>query len=251
MEVCEVTLNRQLILGLLLLPFSANGGVYRWVDENQQIHFGNVPPQQQSEYRADDIDDEPARKPATVEGPGLTKAASAPSTTTPSTPSNAPSIASKPSKQQKVEELERLIQHLRAESKQTPSGNNTTPEPTTSSQPAKANSQVIPGESTGVAASPPAHAEPPATTPVSTKPGLPRPVPKQAMPSPQGGSAETTSPQDGQEKKSAKDAEMCGVFRGFMQTYQQKVQDGCPGAHCPVYQRQLKKYQLKVKRYCE
>jgi hypothetical protein len=33
-------------------PVAAVAGVYRWVDENGQVHFGNIPPKQQKEYRS-------------------------------------------------------------------------------------------------------------------------------------------------------------------------------------------------------
>ena len=52
-------------------------------------------------------------------------------------------------------------------------------------------------------------------------------------------------------KKSEKDADKCGLFMGFVEEYKVKVKEGCPGAHCPVYKRQLKKYEAKEKRYCK
>jgi outer membrane biosynthesis protein TonB len=48
-----------------------------------------------------------------------------------------------------------------------------------------------------------------------------------------------------------KDADKCGVFTDFVTAYETKVKDGCPGSHCSVYKRNLKKYKLKKERYCQ
>ena len=52
------------------------------------------------------------------------------------------------------------------------------------------------------------------------------------------------------DSKDEKDADKCGVFTNFVIAYEVKVKDGCPGAHCSMYKRSLKKYKLKKERYC-
>lgn len=53
------------------------------------------------------------------------------------------------------------------------------------------------------------------------------------------------------DSKDEKDADKCGVFTGFVSAYEVKVKDACPGSHCAVYKRSLKKYKLKKERYCQ
>lgn len=59
-------MRQYIVIFLLFLPVFANAGIYRWVDENGQVHYGNVPPMQQKEYRpGDDVSkagQNPARK---------------------------------------------------------------------------------------------------------------------------------------------------------------------------------------------
>jgi len=44
-----------LIIGFCLFPWLAHGGVYQWVDKDGRVHFGNIPPQQQEEYKTGNI----------------------------------------------------------------------------------------------------------------------------------------------------------------------------------------------------
>ena len=44
------------IIGFCLLPLHAHGGVYQWVDDNGHVHFGNIPPHQQNEYKVGEIE---------------------------------------------------------------------------------------------------------------------------------------------------------------------------------------------------
>ena len=55
---------------------------------------------------------------------------------------------------------------------------------------------------------------------------------------------------DAKNVSTKKDEEKCGVFTGFVNSYEIKVAEECPGPHCSVYKRSLKKYKLKQKRYC-
>ena len=65
-------------------------------------------------------------------------------------------------------------------------------------------------------------------------------------------SSEASSKRDADTKSIAtqKDVDKCGVFTGFVDSYEIKVAEECPGAHCSVYKRSLKMYKLKQKRYC-
>jgi len=55
---------------------------------------------------------------------------------------------------------------------------------------------------------------------------------------------------DDENVSTQKNQEKCGVFTGFVNSYEIKVAEECPGPHCSVYKRSLKKYKLKQKHYC-
>ena len=55
---------------------------------------------------------------------------------------------------------------------------------------------------------------------------------------------------NGDNTGSVLDADKCGVFSGFVISYQMKVDDACPGAHCAVFKGGLRKYLRKQARYC-
>lgn len=42
---------------ILLFPVLSHGEVYRWIDDNGQVHFGNVPPRVQEPYKPGEITD--------------------------------------------------------------------------------------------------------------------------------------------------------------------------------------------------
>lgn len=50
--------------------------------------------------------------------------------------------------------------------------------------------------------------------------------------------------------KHVKDSDKCSLFSAFVEQYALKKNDGCTGAHCGVYKRQLKKFRMKKQRYC-
>lgn len=51
---------------LLVFPLLSHSEVYRWVDENGQVHFGSVPPKQQKPYKAGEIKNNDKKRKAVV-----------------------------------------------------------------------------------------------------------------------------------------------------------------------------------------
>lgn len=266
------------IVASLLLTFSAYGEVYQWVDEKGQVHFGNVPPGQQGPYKLGGYDQNspnstPGTKVPSKPDPGFstpqvpvqqtpmqtipTSVVESPEKTVDTTTSGVrpvagsatPVLHSRPKAVVSPQELEDLIKRLRTGAK--------IPKDNSANAPAKS------------AVHTPEVQKPKAQKPVIQKPN----VHKQEIlktQKPIDGVAKTTTQGKTKEKagvvvavegkaadissanlKDEKDAEKCGVFTGFVITYEAKVKDDCPGAHCAVYERSLKSYKIKKERYCQ
>jgi hypothetical protein len=239
---------RLLIVGLLLVPVLSQAGVYRWVDEKGQVHFGSVPPQPQSPYKVGDNEADTGKQ------QNHAKTRQAPSTNPPAkdekVANDKKDAKDKSPARQTGVELDRLIKRLRSESKKvTPHDKPLTKRkaisiPDAASKPSAKKSQAKPHKGTKDEQSLHHKQQQNLSPPVKTES-------KPAVSSATKPESKNTKQAGNEAKKQEKYAEMCGVFTDYVQSYQQKVGESCPGAHCAVYQRQLRKYQLKVNKYCK
>ena len=58
----SVVMKLAVLILFLIFPLLSHGEVYRWVDENGQVHFGSVPPKIQKPYKAGVTDDDQNNK---------------------------------------------------------------------------------------------------------------------------------------------------------------------------------------------
>lgn len=250
------------VIGFCLLPWLAHGGVYQWVDETGRIHFGNIPPQQQDEYKTGELKSQSApvvqKKATPAPEPsknGVIKTASPEDKRAPLSAKNptvdegakAKSVKNDPpTKFHDRKKLKTLIKDLREQveparaSKSTASKNQPAPAPK-DPQP----TVLKPVEAVKVE---PVVIDSP-DGPAGDKAPL-QSVEKKSAEQKSAEQAREQSPDDGSSALTEKDADKCGVFSDFVDSYEVKVSEGCPGAHCSVYKRSLKKYKLKKERYC-
>lgn len=227
------------IIGFCLLPWLVYGDVYQWVDKDGTVHFGSIPPQQQEKYNAGDIKYHSApvllkkdlskkelseQGGATQESPGVESANS----------KNKP--FPKNSKFRDRKELEMFVEHLQEKVKSYRVG--ASPE-IDKKLPASKNVKMI-------------RSEPDDKDKVTVKAGAEASLAadEKKVSSQEGSEASSKRDADTENIATQKDADKCGVFTGFVDSYEIKVAEECPGAHCSVYKRSLKRYKLKQKRYC-
>ena len=232
------------------MPWLVYGDVYQWVDKDGTVHFGSVPPQQQEKYNAGDIKYHPAPvllkkellKKELAEQGGLTQ--ELPRVESAQHPLKKPAEKTnsknkpfpKNSKFRDRKELEMFVEHLREKVKSYRVG--------TSSEidkklPASKNVKMI-------------RSEPDDKVKVTVKAGAGTDRAAEEKEDFSQENSESSSKRDADTENIAtqKDTDKCGVFTGFVDSYEIKVAEECPGAHCSVYKRSLKRYKLKQKRYC-
>ncbi len=221
-------MNKRLLIGFfvcsLLSPPLALGEVYQWVDEQGRVHFGNVPPKQQDVYRLGEINIMPLPRQVPEDS---SAASTLPSVSAKNNlvPQNSTATLSNNNASSNKQELEGLIQGLlkRAEV-----------------------ARLLKTESMAVKPK----SELPLTQPLESVTNTSR-MPAESTS--EVGKTIHRSETDSSNTKQAvveKDADKCGVFNGFVNSYQRKVAEECPGPHCNVYKRSLKKHLLRQNRYC-
>lgn len=285
---------------LSLFSLVTEGGVYQWADETGQVHFGSVPPHQQTEYSLGDELKRAADKKALLDAnksdakkQSDKKQSANQKKAQPEKPVKASVHLDKPATDKKIsaKELEKMIQKLRkhekgsqkvtapgdakvkgtlpsaehkpksvkdknAHTKNTATSNgvvdkkNKKTKKETKKETQKTKT-VGSAKAAGVAAK---KAKP---TAAKTKPSNSKKPPSSGLASKKSeGLASKPSlkpsskPSSQHKDMSEKDADKCGIFVNFVEQYKEKVREGCPGAFCDIYKRQLKKYQLKAKHYC-
>lgn len=251
------------IIGFVLLPWLAHGGVYQWVDDNGHVHFGSVPPQQQHEYKVGEIElrsaakapkkELPQEKTSTDDAvsqikPHPVKVQSEKNDGKPtseqkgeeaSVPKKQPAPKHLPTKFDDRQELKKIIERLR-EKVQIPRSLKKSPE--TERKPLLPKKTKISPLTGGKDVK--------AAAIKSSK--LKKETSNEENVSPTSNAEASSKEAIGAEQNLTQmDTEKCGVFTGFVLSYETKVAEECPGAHCSVYQRSLKKFKLKQKRYCE
>lgn len=242
------------IFGFYLLPSLVSGGVYQWVDESGRVHFGSIPPHQQSEYKTGEITHEAPAAPEKESRVQAEKKKSddEKSAATLGTLKEDPKTTKKEitPKFYDKHELKVLIDQLREKLKETNmlkarEAKSETVAPSSkildvseSDKKIEIETATDKGEAKNIKQS-----SEPEKVDVSNKSddktvNEPTEIP-------------VNKKQDAPAKgKSEKDEDKCGVFSGFVATYEQKIIDECPGSHCSVYKRSLKRYKVKQKRYC-
>ena len=223
------------------MPWLVYGDVYQWVDKDGTVHFGSIPPRQQEKYNAGEIKYHSApvllkkelskkelseQNGATQESPGVESAQH---------PLKKP-VATTNSKFRDRKELEIFVEHLREKVKSFRVG--ASPE-IDKKLPASKNVKMI-------------RSEPGDKVKVTVKAGAGDNLAanEKKVSSQEGSEALSKRDVDTENIATQKDADKCGVFTGFVDSYEIKVAEECPGAHCSVYKRSLKRYKLKQKRYC-
>jgi len=210
-----------LFLLLSFVPCLVLGGVYQWTDEDGQVHFENVPPRQQDEYSLGTIKKSVQKKPARVtEKPAQIKQPVIPAVVVEG------KMASAVDDKSNSKGLESLIIKLREDAGKVKSAEVNV----------KTNTQKMP----------------------ETKQGMKKRVMPAAAVTPNPSSDKKVAAQideqqsaDSTQVKAEKDADKCGFFIGFVEQYQTKKSEGCPGQFCDVYKRQLEKFLIKQDRYCQ
>ena len=274
-------MNKQILLvgyivASLLLPFLAYGEVYQWVDEKGQIHFGNVPPRQQGPYKLGGYKHGTPQSPPTVNVPSsvpaqppqpVSPAGSTPKSQTgsiikseevvdtsaamnsevKSKSKSKPGSESQPKAILKPKQLDVLIKRLRTAVEALPELPATPPAP-------RIHQQSVTHKSEASKSSKPVKkAAPPQDVPAKKKDKkkVEKKVEKNDKSDIVVTEVDQTAGKSTPDSKDEKDADKCGVFTDFVSAYEAKVKDACPGSHCAVYKRSLKKYKLKKQRYCQ
>ena len=249
---------RQIILILALLPFSVSGGIYQWIDDQGNVNFGSVPPKQQKEYKVGSFglnkqqnggkqkpvttaqeqqeqqqepDKEKQDKPEDVQ-------ASDPKV---STKSLSPSPR-KSAKKYNKEKLDALVQRLRQgavkpirkEPSSTASVIQAKPEKAKIPEKVEQPERVVKRDKSEAKLVVPVQSSVADNSKKDKEPDVPN------------------KEKNKQENETAvaKAPEKCGLFTGFVEEYQYKVKEECPGKACSIFKRQLEKYKVKMKRYC-
>lgn len=265
MELNGLVVMRFLItLFLLVFPLMAQSAVYRWVDENGQVHFGSVPPKQQSVYKSgDEADDHklpqkiinrPKQKPATVEDVDKNKKSRQEKSIKNNSKEKSMDEAgsAKPLKtndeertNNRVIELENIIKELRKREASDLLKKQSAEKQKTVIKDVQAEKELIPSESNQQQMVDEKEIE--QNTPDENQKLI-------------RGSEELEESEDFYEsiKNSAedsnsveKDSAKCGFFASYVDTYEYRIKYECPASHCDVLNQQLEKYRKKMKSYCE
>lgn len=244
-----------LIFFLLFVPLFAQGGVYRWVDENGQIYFGSVPPKMQKPYKAGELKQDEAQQvkpeqqktttadkdPKSVKADGLNKEKPA---TQGITNENNPKPASilnykpktvadkqleKEKEKERSEKFDKLIKRLKRDVGDIPNKNS-----------ASNNEVKDKSASDTVNKDDKQSAKETGKSETSSKASInahETEITKEIE------SVEQATEQDN-------DGEKCGFFKSFVENYKDRIKYECPSEHCDLLRKKLEKYQSKVKQYC-
>ena len=252
-----------LIAGFCLLPWLVHGGVYQWVDKDGRVHFGNIPPQMQDEYKAGKI--KPQYEPVTLkkeitetelseDGEAKQelpqKKSSPPALNKPEMPAESKDKISpkhQTTKFQNRKELKAFIEHLREKLKpshEKKASSMIDKHPTKPKNEQSVNAQTLSPKPVNSAKAMVVK------TADGIEPAVDEKVDEKKVPSKKNAKASEERTADAKSISSEKDRDKCGVFTDFVISYEAKVAEGCPGSHCSVYKGSLKTYKLKQKRYC-
>ena len=232
------------------MPWLVYGDVYQWVDKDGTVHFGSIPPRQQEKYNAGDIKyhSAPTLLKKELSETGLSEQSGviqeSPAVDSSQLPLNESAAKTnsknktfpKNSKFRDRKELDMFVEHLREKVKSFRVGSSSEID---KKLPASINVKMI-------------RSEPDDKVKVTLKAGAGTDLAadEKKNSSQEGSEASSKRDADTENIATQKDADKCGVFTGFVDSYEIKVAEECPGAHCSVYKRSLKRYKLKQKRYC-
>jgi hypothetical protein len=237
-------LNVLIFTALLLTPLVNQADSFRWVDEYGKVHIGVKPAPEPVEMDEGDEEEEaieeasvtPAQAPPKVtkkQKPLANQHESRPQTVapvvaapkiTPPVKAPAPTKASKPAQKPSVKKP--VIVKKAAPAKKPPAKKVPAKKPAVKKTVAKKKPVAKPKKS----------AEP---KKVAKPKGVAKPK-KAAAVKPKAASAKAAS---------KRDEDMCGVFTGYVQDYEDKVSN-CSKNLCGIYQRSLDRYKKKQKSYC-
>lgn len=278
------------ILMLYLFSCATHGGVYQWTDENGHVHFGNVPPQLQDEYSLGDKikaaqqkQEQPVDKSVKSENLVQEKILDKPEELS-------KIIISAPIRKVSREELEALIIKLRhsaglnfqksvaegvgASQTEIPAvvevnsvGSVEKPETTDAGKTvSNIDSTMLELEnSENVKIAQPVLGKEPETEiekileakiTLATTTAVEESLVVLSLVAESDKDANLFGEEDYSDEdneivlETNSNSDKCGLFMGFVEQYQLKQDEGCPGSHCNVYKRQLEKFREKEEQYC-
>ena len=228
------------------MPWLVYGDVYQWVDKDGTVHFGSIPPRQQEKYNAGEIKyhSAPVLLKKELSKTGLSEQGGATQESPPVESAQHPlkeSVTKTNPKNQNSKfrdrkELDMFVEHLREKVKSFRTGASSEID---KKLPASKNVKMItsvPNEKVRAG--------------IKAGAGTDLAVDEKKNSSQESSEASSKRDADTENIATQKDVDKCGVFTGFVDSYEIKVAEECPGAHCSVYKRSLKRYRLKQKRYC-
>lgn len=253
---------------LFVIPVIAHCEVYRWVDENGQVHYGSVPPKIQEPYKAGGLTDEDKligekkqkKKLLTEETNQKEKQINTNSTgkinsgpkkhTGNNNIQNRESAAdnkinkakteiNKRDKQEKErlrkEKYDTLIERIKKDIGQIPG-----------EKKSSTNHNEVGNKNTINEANKKKKPEIRGTTP-----GLDD-LKTNKKDKKENEEIEIKKEIESVEKATHKDSnrEKCGFFKSFVENYKDRIKYECPSEHCDLLRRKLEKYQQKVNKYC-
>lgn len=223
---------------LFLFSCASHGAVYQWTDENGQVYFGNVPPKQQKKYL---LGDEIKLK---------RKAAVPPTKKVSAKTGCLASGVQKKQKKASTKETTPMPTTKGGLKKSATKGQNAVGKPAPAKNKKKAGKQKnIKGSAVLNEVKEAATAKVPKTKLRAEKPAIAVGKKVKTHKKLKAGMAEKVGAKK-ERAETGKDPDKCGLFRGFVEEYTIKKNEGCPGSACELYKRQLEKYKKKAERYC-
>ena len=268
-----------LVVILLVLPLVAHSAVYRWVDEKGQVHFGNIPPKQQSEYKRGELQEsskegtENNQLPSNMRPPANNKNTVADKTPVSTDADDKKNIMNEnivESSKQKNNNLDKytrelrlgqLIKRLKEESgirENIKSHVEADKDILDIDNNSIKNSKKVKKENNKIGTK--ANSDLSSikknkdnsvknTKNISTK----KIVNKEngLVVGNETASQNKNSVSKENENSITKDQEKCGFFSGYVDTYEFRIKTECPDSHCELLKSQLEKYQKKKAKYCQ
>lgn len=271
-----------ILILLMTWPALCGAAVYKWVDELGHVHYGNVPPRLQEEYKEGNDQTVPVYQqtsPRATNKPTPKPAPATPVESAVSEPAASEPVASEPglSTEERMRQVHERIMHTL---QSTPLGRQLLEQNTgeksaveKAAMPAEQTPEKTPAEKAETETPAPKSespqtetqqktAPPESTEPATTAPSevdedyavdIPASEEKMATAadtdsSETKASGESEQAESGDPQQHA--AQMCGVFTGYVEDYKLRIKNECSGDLCDIYRRQLEKYRKKQQQYC-
>lgn len=250
------------VILILFFPLLSHGEVYRWVDENGQIHFGSVPPKSQKPYDPGEIQDNGQKQSLNPEStkskkkqknvtekPAVHKNAETKTNKKKSNEQNnkenSKVVTSKPkpiekkslekeSEKKREEKFQSLIKRLKNDL-------GVTKEQAKKKEDHENN--LIDNQD---------HNAKKEKSVIDVKKQKVHNVKEKNKETKQVGAEEEEVKKEIEsvEQAEVKYNEKCGFFSSFVDSYQDRIKYECPSEHCDLLKKKLEKYKNKAKQYC-